>query len=165
MDKTTAFTVCVVAGLIAIGAYLALSAQNDGSAGHGDLTILDSDDKIVKGVVMTYEIRDSDGKGHANAKTVVTEVNGNNVKFTNTYGGLWKNDTSAELQTFSRSGFVFDYTDSSQIPEGVTVTKEENSYRINGAYTEVYDTDYMKFTFKNLIITTDGTDTVESVFG
>ncbi len=166
MNRTVlAIIVCAAAILIGVGAYFAMSAQNNGGADHGDLSILDSDENIVKGLTMTYDISDSDGKGNAKAKTVVKEVVDNDVKYTSTYKGVWKDDTSIELDNFSKSEFMFDYTDSSAIPEGVTVNKEGDSYRINGVYTEEYDTDYTKYTFKDLVITTDGTETVKSVTG
>lgn len=166
MNKSTiAIIVCTCAILIAAGVYFAVSAQNNGGIDYGDLTILDSDENIVQGLTMTYSISDSDGKGNADAKTVVTAVNGDDVKFINTYKGKWNNDTSIELNSFSKSEFPFDYTDSSEIPEGVTVMTEGNSYRINGEYTEEYGSDYMKYIFKDLIITLDSTEDVKSVSG
>ena len=97
-----------------------------------------------------------------NAKTVVTEVTGDDVRFINTYKGRWNNETSIGLESFSKSLFPFDYTDSSDIPEGVTVKVEGDSYIINGEYTYL---DYIKYTSKDLIITLDDTEAVISVSG
>ena len=157
--------VSVAAVLTLVGAIIAMPAQYNGSADHGDLTILDSDEKIVQGLTLTYNIKDSNGRGNADAKTVVTDVTGNDVKFINTYKGRWNNETNIELNSFSKSEAIFDYTDSSMIPEGVTVEKEGDSYRINGGFTEEYGPDYTKDTFENLIITLDGTEAVKSVSG
>ena len=157
--------VCIAALLIVVGAFFVMPTQNNGSVDHGDLTILDSDENIVQGLTLTYTIHDSNGKGNADAKTVVTEVTGDDVKFINTYNGRWNNETGIELSSFSKSEFYFDYTDSSVIPEGVTVKKEGDSYRINGEYIERYDPDYAKYTCKDLIITLDSTEAVKSVSG
>ena len=154
--------VCAAAILIGVGVFVAMSSQNNSGVDHGDLTILDSDENIAQGLTITYEIKDSDGRGHADAKTVVTEVTGDEVKFINTYKGRWNNETSIGLESFSKSSFPFDYTDSSEIPEGVTVKKDGNSYIINGEYTYF---DYIKYTSKDLIITLDGTGAVKSVSG
>ena len=166
MNKSAiAIIVCVAAILVVVGVFFAMSAQNNGGVDHGDLTILDSDENIVQGLTLTYSISDSNGKGNADAKTVVTEVTGDNVKFVNTYKGKWNNETSIELESFSSSKFYFDYTDSSKIPEGVTVGREGDSYIINGELTEEYWPDYTKYTCKDLIITVDGTGDVKSVSG
>ena len=157
--------VSIAAVLTLVGAIMAMPAQNNGTAEHGDLTILDSDENIVQGLTLTYKIEDSNGKGSADAKTVVTEVTGNDVKFVNTYNGRWNNETDIGLESFSKSETLFDYTDSSEIPEGVTVKKEGDSYIINGGYTEEYGIDYTKYTFKDLIITLDATEAVKSVSG
>ena len=166
MNKSTMLIiVCAAVILIAVGVFFAMSNQNNGCVDHGDLTLLDSDEKIVKGLTLTYEIKDSNGKGKADAKTVVTEVSGNDVKFINTYKGKWNNETSIELKSFSKSEFYFDYTDSSDIPEGITVKKEGDSYIINGVYIEESWSDYTKYTCKDLTITVDSTDAVKSVSG
>ncbi|MBQ7702680.1 MAG: hypothetical protein IJT54_09830 [Candidatus Methanomethylophilaceae archaeon] len=157
--------VCIAAVLMMAVAFFVVPAPNNGNVDHGDLTILDSDENIVQGLTLTYHIKDSNGRGHAYAKTVVTEVIGDDVKFINTYKGEWNNESDIELSSFSRSAFPFDYTDSSEIPEGVTVKAEGDRYRINGVFTEKFEPDYKKYTFRNLIITLDGTDTVKSVSG
>ena len=163
MDKSKILTIVCFVGLLAVvGAILAMPAEDNGGVDHGDLTILDSDENIVQGLTMTYEIKDSDGRGHVNAKTVVTEVTGDDVRFINTYKGRWNNETSIGLESFSKSLFPFDYTDSSDIPEGVTVKVEGDSYIINGEYTYL---DYIKYTSKDLIITLDDTEAVISVSG
>ena len=166
MNKSELLIIVSIAVVLTLSAVIiAVPAQNDRSAVYGDLTILDSDENIVQGLTLTYKIHDSDGKGYADAKTVVTEVDGNNVKFTNTYKGRWNNETNIELDSFSKSEAIFDYTDSSEIPEGVTVKKEGDSYRINGGFTEEFGSDYTKYTFKDLIITLDNTEAVISVSG
>ena len=166
MNKSTlVIIVCVAAILIAAGAFFAMSAQNNGSVDHGDLTILDSDENIIQGLTLTYSINDSDGKGNADAKTVVTEVTGDDVKFINTYKGKWNNDTSVELKSFSKSEFYFDYTDSSDIPEGITVKTEGDSYIINGVYIEESWSGNTKYTCKDLTIILDSTEAVISVSG
>jgi hypothetical protein len=166
MSKSTiVIVVCVTAILIVVGVFYAMSTQNNSGVDHGDLTILDSDKNIVQGLTLTYTISDSNGKGNADSKTVVTEVTGDNVRFTNTYNGRWNNETGIELSSFSKSEFYFDYTDSSEIPEGITVKKDGDSYIINGEFTEKFEPDYTKYTCKDLTITLDSTEAVKSVSG
>ena len=150
MGKLAVLLGVVVVVAAAIGAYWFFFADQDELK--SDYTLLDSDDKIKEGLTIKTKMELDDEV--SDMEMVVDSVSGGMVKYHFTSKGSIEYD----LLVYKPLYFDFDYT--ATAPSGVTVTKDGNTYTINGSYTKSDTT----CSYDGLKIIFDGS-TVTSVSG
>lgn len=153
MGKLAVLLGVVVVVAAAIGVYWFFFADQDEFK--SDYTLLDSDDEIKAG--MTIKTKTNMLGEESESKYVVESVSDGKVKYrgeSNSEGQF-----EEQLNLYKPTYLDFDYT-SSDIPSGVTVTKNGNEYTINGSFKKYSST----YSYDGLKITFDGTN-VTSVSG
>ena len=132
--------IIAVVAIVAIGGGVAafLMLGNGSDSNDSDYTLLDSNDNIKKG--LTIELTGKYSGGSMESKYVVDSVSGGKVGYSEK--AVAKNvpaGSTITLANFYPDKFSFDYTDESDIPEGVEVKHDGDTYKITG---EQKDTSY-----------------------
>jgi len=132
--------IIAVVAIVAIGGGVAafLMLGNGSDSNDSDYTLLDSNDNIKKG--LTIEHTGKYSGGDMERKYVVDSVSGGKVGYSEK--AVAKNvpaGSTITLANFYPDKFSFDYTDESDIPEGVEVKHDGDTYKITG---EQKDTSY-----------------------
>ena len=136
--------IVVVVAVVAIaGGVAAFLMLGNGSESHdSDYTLLDSNDNIKKG--LTIELTGKYSGGNMESKYVVDSVTDGKVGYS---AKMVAKDVPAggsiTLSYFNPDQFRFDYTDESDIPEGIEVKHDGDTYKITG---EQKETSYGEFT-------------------
>ena len=156
--KVLAIVAVAVVVVAAAGAGAFFLLKNKDKEPDADYTLLDSNDNIKVGMTI---VTDTDAESMtSHAKYVVNAVANGKVTYS------MKSETSGDtvLATFADfmpTGFLtefpFDYTDSSDIPSGVTVTHNGNVYTIDGSFKENNPPMVVEYTFDDLEINYNGT--------
>lgn len=129
--------IIAVVAIVAIGGGVAafLMLGNGSDSNDSDYTLLDSNDNIKKG--LTIELTGKYSGGSMEGKYVVDSVSGGKVgyseKMVMTDAPL---GDSITLANFYPDKFIFDYTDESDIPEGIEVKHDGDTYKITGEQKE-----------------------------
>ena len=164
MDKKIMAIATVVALIAIIGGIVYAMHKDDGKC---DYTLLDSTDNIKEGFTVVYDGMCDGGTLHS--KKVVQSVENGRVTFLLTVSN---ND---EIHYYDLDNFLpgnpIDYV--SNIPEGVTVIKEGDTYTIKGTVDQygyerildmviVYDGEHVRHVegTENLLFIDDGTETL-----
>ncbi len=162
--KIAILGIIVILVVAACGGYFLLkddSHSNDSDKKGTDFTLLDSSDKIVKGLTVkdTYSHDDYS----YNKVWVVDSVADGKVTYTMTKDSTEKHRYDISYYGPGEDEFGFDYSDADDIPETVTVTHtaSDDTYTISGTWTEMTGT---VRTYENIVIVCDG-DSATSVTG
>ena len=126
MNNKTIAILAIIVVIAAGGCVAYFILANDSH--ETDYTLLDSEDKIKKGLTLKSTIEEP--QCHTVETWVVDSVTNGMVNLH--YTGESTGSEEKELNTYLPSKFYFDYTDKTEIPEGITVTKTGNDYEITG---------------------------------
>lgn len=151
MDTKLIATIGIIAVIgAAVCGLTIIKGKDTGYA--SDYTLLDSDDNVGPGLVITKEV----SKGNDYRYTLTSSVNGRHadgrVVYTSEYSAEAQDSDSFDNYAPNKAGVAWiDYT-SSDLPEGITVTVSGNVYTINGKYVKGGQGSTATYTFKDLAI-------------
>lgn len=150
-----AVAVVVVAG----GAAAFVLMSDNGKDRHDDYTMLADSSNFVKG--FSYFLDSTyDGKTIESFKVTIDERKGDFVNYTLEYRDI--RTDAAYTKAYFFSAFEFSVDDAVEdLPEGITVVKESNTYTINGREVlTAYHGFRCNVEFNNVVLTADGSNFV-----
>ncbi len=134
MNNKTIAILAIIVVIAAGGCVAYFILANDSH--ETDYTLLDSEHNIKKGLTLKFTIEEP--QSHTVETYVVDSVTNGMVNLH--YTGESTDSDEKELSAYLPSNFYFDYTDKTEIPEGITVTKTGDDYEIAGmSYRFNYD--------------------------